>query len=1171
MDFHINWVYQLLLFLISLYLKLSLVDGQCPPNLQALNCNCSILQQARINGGIRNKLTRNVSCRSTSIRIMPVFEQPFASTIGSLDLSLNNFHEIQDQAFINLTAVTYINLEGSFLSGIQSKAFSNCKRLKNLDLSGNFIRYLHADTFYNAKALTSLNLTNNLLETLPLQTFSRLDSLKFLNIDSNPLTCDCRLRWLMAWVKSTRINLSLSQSAKCSQPYSIQDRMFSSLTWKDLACGPPAMKSKPADSQLLFHRDKITLRCQASGDIYSTEMSWLFHKHKIPNARVINHTAVKNYSQIYTYTVETTLTLDLIDSSAAGQYICEFRNEAGKSVAKTQIYVASSGVKFCNASTTQSDKGTFNWPQTMGQVTVHLPCPKGAQFDSQQSSESQQATVRRSCTKYGAWNLMDDSDCQFQYFLTQQLFLLSRIIVNGDASATMVGTKFQKLIIQHYSLVQPTDVYLSSLILENLQTVAKSNTNVMMVIINAINLFMSSKTSALTEAQDLHNACTRMINVLQRLLNYIAPLSPGIKFNQLVLDNLALANIQLNLDNQFQSILYVLLLQSGQKSITAGIYLPKTFLQSAFPLRGTKSLQVLILRNTNLFPLSAIQRKNYQLSGSVLIARIDGVAITNSTTPLTVILRPQSTKLRASFRIKTQADKTVKPTWSSSICQQSPSKFVASCKHMAIFALHGNKSNNGLAWPDNAQHFHIRPLQSFTYVLITIGIVFNLIITLIYIILSQFANPSNFATLRTIPIRLNIWITEIITSSTFLLTSRLTELPIFCSIAESLLNFMLLSSIAWMLVHNLALRNIVNHTLQGRDAFLTHIRYSCIGWVAPFVATGVGAAILISNGSYQDRQFSCVIRLQTEVYVFLITPIAVVTLVNFYLYGSTIQLLRDTNNVFSHLSSKESQSIRQLLSATLINMIFLVLAIISAGFIFQPKPSTNLLFPVSFAILLCLIGLFNFMYTICWSQEFLVHKELFKLSYIIETCCSASSGNYNVTDTLEVTNHTTSEQEFQKEEHEMKSLTPSRSLTVSLPNHDGQTSNSIDHPVRLVISPLNTDGIRSRSPKNTSAATSSVYSGRHGRQQRQYLSRQSIPISPDFSPTGPNLTLASDSKKSESLSSLENQSMVWDEEVMNDSYYVRQVDPDQFSSSSHHHERSLASSISSRHNRTTRS
>ena len=95
---------------------------------------------------------------------------------------------------------------------------------------------------------------------------------------------------------------------------------------------------------------------------------------------------------------------------------------------------------------------------------------------------------------------------------------------------------------------------------------------------------------------------------------------------------------------------------------------------------------------------------------------------------------------------------------------------------------------------------------------------------------SQFTNPSDFATLKTVPIRLNIWITEIITFSVLLLTSRLTPVHVVCLIAESVLNFMLLSSIGWMVVHNLALRSIVKHTVASRTLCSTQIRYCCIGW-----------------------------------------------------------------------------------------------------------------------------------------------------------------------------------------------------------------------------------------------------------------------------------------------------------------------------------------------------
>ena len=300
---------------------------------------------------------------------------------------------------------------------------------------------------------------------------------------------------------------------------------------------------------------------------------------------------------------------------------------------------------------------------------------------------------------------------------------------------------------------------------------------------------------------------------------------------------------------------------------------------------------------------------------------------------------------------------------------------------------------------------------------------------------------------------------------------------------------------------------------------------------------------------------SCVVQLQIAVYVFLIAPIAFAMLANIYIYGSTVQLLRDTTNDVSHLSNEESQAVRQLLFSTLMNMIFLVLAIIASGFIFQPQPSSNLLFPVTFAALLCCIGLFNLMFTICWTQEFHANKGLFNLSFIKENCCAASSGNYNIKDSFDNTDDGFSEKGSHKIENESKSISSPSPHPADHRDYQASTSDVQSHEQPL--SPLSADGMRSR---HSSPLMSSVCSSRQNNVQNYRPPEQKVPISADFSPTGPNLTVPKGSIKSDSLSSLENQSMTWDEEVMNDSYYVRQVDPNQFSSSSHRQERSLASS-----------
>lgn len=57
-------------------------------------------------------------------------------------------------------------------------------------------------------------------------------------------------------------------------------------------------------------------------------------------------------------------------------------------------------------------------------------------------------------------------------------------MVSDNAAAMMVATKLYELVKPHYKLVQPTDVYLISLIIKSLGKLGKSNTQVRTDLLN---------------------------------------------------------------------------------------------------------------------------------------------------------------------------------------------------------------------------------------------------------------------------------------------------------------------------------------------------------------------------------------------------------------------------------------------------------------------------------------------------------------------------------------------------------------------------------------------------------------------------------------------------------------------------------------------------------------
>ncbi|XP_019620400.1 PREDICTED: nyctalopin-like [Branchiostoma belcheri] len=114
---------------------------------------------------------------------------------------------IEDSAFGNLHHLKELYLFGNFLlSTIHRDAFLGLWSLHKLSMWHTALSGLEPDVFRHLRSLRELLLNGNVLSTLDSSIFNCLDSLEEVYLYDNPLRCDCRLRWLRAWMETTNVN-----------------------------------------------------------------------------------------------------------------------------------------------------------------------------------------------------------------------------------------------------------------------------------------------------------------------------------------------------------------------------------------------------------------------------------------------------------------------------------------------------------------------------------------------------------------------------------------------------------------------------------------------------------------------------------------------------------------------------------------------------------------------------------------------------------------------------------------------------------------------------------------------------------------------------------------------------------------------------------------------------
>lgn len=178
--------------------------------------------------GLENGL-KNLNLKGTNQKTLPECIRNLKN-LAFLDLAQNILSElpgISGHIFQGLGALTALNLERNVIQSLGESTFDGVKNtlsslsllnnllteyptvaisklpeLRVLDLGFNLITEIPNDAFLANPSLTLLALDGNPIETIPKKAFMHLNStLRGLSLGGRHLQCDCRIRWVIEWIK----------------------------------------------------------------------------------------------------------------------------------------------------------------------------------------------------------------------------------------------------------------------------------------------------------------------------------------------------------------------------------------------------------------------------------------------------------------------------------------------------------------------------------------------------------------------------------------------------------------------------------------------------------------------------------------------------------------------------------------------------------------------------------------------------------------------------------------------------------------------------------------------------------------------------------------------------------------------------------------------------------
>ncbi|KAK9304569.1 hypothetical protein QLX08_004016 [Tetragonisca angustula] len=189
-------------------------------------------------------------------------------TLAFLDLSQNSIRELPGsagtKAFEGLDSLTGLNLERNLIQNIGPDAFHGIKNtLSSLSLLNNLIPDFPTVAINSIQDLRVLDIGFNLITELPVNAFQKNPSITLLAIDGNPLStvpedalarlngtlrglslggrflvCDCRLRWIVDWIKIRDLQVTSRERKPqfCGSPQKLQDKSFYNIDPNEMTC-----------------------------------------------------------------------------------------------------------------------------------------------------------------------------------------------------------------------------------------------------------------------------------------------------------------------------------------------------------------------------------------------------------------------------------------------------------------------------------------------------------------------------------------------------------------------------------------------------------------------------------------------------------------------------------------------------------------------------------------------------------------------------------------------------------------------------------------------------------------------------------------------------------------------------------------------------------------------
>ncbi|KAF3695965.1 Adhesion G protein-coupled receptor A2 [Channa argus] len=410
--------------------------SQACPGLLASSSGCSCKDERSKAHGVQ-PVGKRVSCSKEELTEPPDVSLLPNRTV-TLILNHNKIRVLRNGSFFGLYALEKLDLKNNLISTIMPGAFQGLSELRRLDLSDNRIGCLSADMFQGLTNLTRLNLSGNIISTIDAGVFQELPSLKLVNFNSDYLSCDCGLRWVPGFFRSS--SARLGDETLCAYPRKLRGKPLCGLRESQLSCDTPlelhTLSLLPSQRQVVFKGDRLPFHCTAALVDKITTLYWRHNGQLVTSDPEMGIQLVNSVLHDCTF-ITSELILFNVHVEASGEWECVVSTGRGNASRSVEIVVLENSASFCPEDKVVNNRGEFRWPRTLAGITSHQYCLQLRFSSLSVEGGIEQKKASRYCDRSGKWQEGDYSNCHYTNGITRVLHTFILRPINASNAVTV--------------------------------------------------------------------------------------------------------------------------------------------------------------------------------------------------------------------------------------------------------------------------------------------------------------------------------------------------------------------------------------------------------------------------------------------------------------------------------------------------------------------------------------------------------------------------------------------------------------------------------------------------------------------------------------------------------------------------------------------------------------